>query len=138
MSVEQCGDPFLGFWGEYHLCMLASPRPEGGIHQVPVGVTYDPERFLARVITFASSYKVRNLRAHPGVRVSVSQVDGGRWSTLEGTASVTDDPEAVAEAERRYGQRYRVPRPNPERVVIEIMVDRVMGNVRPEREGLVP
>ncbi|WP_051045910.1 TIGR03618 family F420-dependent PPOX class oxidoreductase [Nocardiopsis alkaliphila] len=138
VSVEQGEDPFLGFWREYHLCTLASPRPGGGIHQVPVGVTYDPERFLARVITFASSYKARNVREHPGVRVSVCQVDGRRWSTLEGTATVTDEPEAVAEAERRYGERYRVPRPNPERVVIEIAVDRVLGNVRPEREGVVP
>ena len=32
-----------------------------------------------------------------------------------------------AEAERRYGLRYRVPKENPERVVIEIAVHRVMG-----------
>lgn len=138
LEVDGVADPFLVFWSEYHLCTLASPRPGGGIHQVPVGVTYEPERYLARVITFASSYKARNVAAHPGVRVSVCQVDGGRWSTLEGTARLVSDPVAVAEAERRYGLRYRVPRPNPERVVIEIVVDRVLGNVRPEREGIVP
>ncbi|MDN5750845.1 MAG: acyltransferase, partial [Pseudonocardia sp.] len=33
----------------------------------------------------------------------------------------------VADAERRYARRYRVPRVNPERVVIEIAVRRVLG-----------
>lgn len=122
---------FLAFWSEYRMCMLASPRPDGSIHQVPVGATYDPERHLVRVITFGSSYKACNLEAHPGVRVSVSQVEGGRWSTLEGTARVTRDPGAVAEAVRRYTGRYREPRPNPDRVAIEIAVTRVLGNVRP-------
>jgi hypothetical protein len=66
-----------------------------------------------------------------GAQAAVSQVDGRRWCTLEGTAVVKDDAESVAEAERRYAERYRQPRPNPERVVIEITVTRVLGNVRP-------
>ncbi len=57
----------------------------------------------------------------------VSQVDGGRWSTLEGRAVVRTDPDAVAEAVRRYALRYRQPRVNPERVVIEITLERVLG-----------
>ena len=36
----------------------------------------------------------------------------------------------IAEAERRYAQRYRQPRENPERVVIEIAVDRLLGSVK--------
>lgn len=131
-------DPFLVFWGERRLCTLASPRPDGTIHQVPVGVTYDPERHLARVISSGTSYKVLNLAAHPGSRVSVCQVEGARWSTLEGEATVSREQDAVAEAVRRYAQRYRRPRPNPDRVVIEIAVKRVLGNVRPESEGIVP
>jgi hypothetical protein len=35
----------------------------------------------------------------------------------------------VREAEQRYAARYRVPRDNPERVVVEIAVDRVLGNL---------
>ncbi len=131
-------DPFLVFWGERHLCTLASPRADGSLHQVPVGVTYDPERHLARVISSATSFKVRNLEARPGSRVSVCQVDGRRWSTLEGEAWVSRDPAVVAEAVRRYASRYREPRANADRAVIEIVVKRVMGNVRPEREGIVP
>ncbi|MFI6576039.1 pyridoxamine 5'-phosphate oxidase family protein [Nocardiopsis sp. NPDC050513] len=124
-------EEFVEFWSERRLCMLASPRPDGSIHLVPVGVTYDAERRVARVISDGGSYKARNLAAHPGVRVSVSQVEGRRWSTLEGAARVSRDPGAVAEAVRRYAERYRRPRENPERVVIEIAVDRVLGNVRP-------
>jgi hypothetical protein len=57
----------------------------------------------------------------------VSQVDGARWSSLEGVAVVRDDAERVRDAEERYAKRFRVPRVNPERVVIEIAVDRVLG-----------
>lgn len=129
MAVEHVG--FEQFWQERRLCMLASPRPDGSIHQVPVGATYDPDLRLVRIITSGSSYKARNLRAHPGRTVSLSQVDGRWWCTVEGTATVSDDPARVAEAVRRYAERYRQPRPNPERVVIEIEVERLLGNVRP-------
>lgn len=122
---------FEQFWRERRLCTLASPRPDGTIHQVPVGATYDAERRLVRVITSGSSYKARNLRARPGTAVSLSQVEGRWWCTVEGRATVSDDPERVAEAVRRYAERYRQPRPNPERVVIEIEVERLLGNVRP-------
>ena len=40
---------------------------------------------------------------------------------------MSDDPERVAEAVRRYALRYRQPAENPRRVVIEIAVDRVLG-----------
>ena len=59
---------------------------------------------------------------------AVTNVDGPRWLTLEGPATVHRDRERVAEAERRYAQRYREPKPNPERVVIEIDVQRVLGS----------
>jgi F420H(2)-dependent biliverdin reductase len=48
--------------------------------------------------------------------------------TLEGTAVVRDDPASVADAVARYAQRYRQPRENPARVVLEISVDRILGN----------
>jgi hypothetical protein len=55
-------------------------------------------------------------------------VDGRRWLTLEGTAVVKDDAASVADAVERYAQRYRRPRENPARVVLEISVDRILGN----------
>ena len=124
-------DPaYLAFWRERHLCTLTTPRPDGTPHVVPVGVTYDAEGRLARVITDKASRKVRNiLVAGPdGAPVAVCQVDGRRWATLEGRARVRTEPDRVAEAERRYEERYgRRPRVNPSRVVIEIDVGRVMG-----------
>lgn len=90
-----------------------------------MGFTWDAEDRLARVITFAPSRKARNLVG--GGRAAVSQVDGGRWLTLEGAAVITDDPARVAEGVRRYTERYRQPKERDDRVVIEIAVDRVLG-----------
>jgi hypothetical protein len=47
---------------------------------------------------------------------------------LEGIAQVNREPEAVRDAELRYAQRYRTPKPNPQRVVIEVLVKRVLGS----------
>ncbi|AWW38484.1 MULTISPECIES: pyridoxamine 5'-phosphate oxidase family protein [Streptomyces] len=127
------GDPdpsYLTFWRERHLCTLTTLRPDGTPHVVPVGVTYDPAARLARVITNKSSAKVRHLlTAGPaGAPVAVCQVAGKRWATLEGRAFVRTERERVAEAERRYAERYeRTPAPNPSRVVIEIELTRALG-----------
>ncbi len=117
----------LAFLAERHLATLSTLRPDGSPHVVAVGFTWDPGAGLARVITFAPSRKARNLVARPGARAAVCQVDGGRWLTLEGTATVTDDPERVAEGVRRYAARYRQPGERADRVVVEIAVDRVLG-----------
>lgn len=114
------------FLAERHLATLTTLRPDGTPHVVAVGFTWDAEASLVRVITNGSSKKARNVR-DGSPRAVVAQVDGGRWSSLEGTPVVSDDPERVAEACRRYGERYRVPSENPARVVIEISVDRVLG-----------
>jgi PPOX class probable F420-dependent enzyme len=123
-------EAYLAFWQERHLCTLTTLRPDGTPHVVPVGVTYDPGARLARVITNRSSAKVRHVRAagERGAPVAVCQVDGRRWATLEGRAFVRTEPERVAEAERRYAERYRrTPAPNPDRVVIEIELTRALG-----------
>ncbi len=117
----------LTFLTERHLATLTTLRTDGSPHVVPVGVTFDPGTATARVITSGSSAKARHVRAGQA-RVAVCQVDGRRWLTLEGTAVVRDDAASVADAEARYARRYRQPRENPARVVIEISVDRVLGN----------
>jgi PPOX class probable F420-dependent enzyme len=125
------GEDFRAFWTERHLCTLTTIRPDGTPHVVPVGVTLDVETATARVITSRGSHKVRQILAagEQGAPAAVCQVDGRRWSTLEGRAVVRQEPEVVEDAERRYADRYRTPRPNPERVVIEIAVTRVLGTV---------
>ncbi|MBZ4324064.1 TIGR03618 family F420-dependent PPOX class oxidoreductase [Streptomyces huiliensis] len=131
-DVRPPSAPDDAFWQERRTCFLSTPRPDGTPHLVPVGVTYDLESKIARVISDGGSKKVRNIRAAgPGVRVAVSQAEGRRWCTLEGTAVIKDDPESVTDAERRYTQRYKTPRVNPNRVVIEITVTRAMGTAKP-------
>jgi len=115
------------FLAERHLATLTTLRADGSPHVVAVGFTYDAAARLVRVITSGSSVKVRNARI--GGRAVVAQVDGRRWLSMEGLAGVSDDPADVAEAEARYAVRYRPPRPNPTRVVIEIAVDRVLGSI---------
>ncbi|GIH93272.1 pyridoxamine 5'-phosphate oxidase family protein [Planobispora siamensis] len=131
--LKDLGDGFRAFWRERHLCTLTTMRTDGSPHVVPVGVTLDVDTATARVISSGGSRKVRNVLAAADAgrdaRVAVCQVDGRRWSTLEGYAVVRRDPGSVADAERRYAERYRTPRENPARVVIEIQVTRVMGNV---------
>jgi PPOX class probable F420-dependent enzyme len=124
-------ESFRDFWRDRHLATLTTVRSDGSPHVVPVGVTLDVDAGLARVISSGGSRKVRNvLAAGPGgALVAVCQVDGRRWSTVEGIAVVRDDADSVAEAVRRYAERYRQPRINPSRVVIEIAVTRVLGNV---------
>ncbi len=122
------GAGFAQFWTERHLCTLTTLRPDGTPHVVPVGVTLDVETGTARVICSGTSRKARNVAAGNGT-VAVCQVDGRSWSTLEGRAVVRREPAAVADAEERYARRYRVPRVNPQRVVLEIAVTRVLGNV---------
>jgi PPOX class probable F420-dependent enzyme len=112
---------------ERHLATLTTLRADGSPHVVPVGVTFDAATATARVITSGKSAKARHVRAGQQ-RVAVCQVDGRRWITLEGTAVVRDDRASVAEAEERYARRYRQPRENPARVVLEISVDRVLGH----------
>jgi PPOX class probable F420-dependent enzyme len=117
----------LEFLTERHLATLTTLRPDGSPHVVPVGVTYDAATRTARVITSGTSAKARHVRGG-SARVAVCQVEGRRWLTLEGTAVVRDDPASVRDAEARYARRYRQPRENPARVVLEISVDRMLGN----------
>lgn len=115
----------LAFLRERHLATLTTLRADGSPHVVAVGFSYDDGAHVARVITFAGSQKVRN--AERGGRGAVSQVDGGRWLTLEGPVRVVTEPDGVAAAIAGYAARYREPHDRPDRVALEIAVDRVLG-----------
>jgi PPOX class probable F420-dependent enzyme len=124
-SAPLVTEEMLAFLHEYHLASLTTLRADGSPHVVPVGFSYDPEMNVVRIITFPSSVKYKNsLR---GGRAVVSQVDGGRWLSLEGTVSGTNDPARVAAAVAGYAARYRDPKERKDRVAIEIAIDRVLG-----------
>lgn len=114
----------LEFLAEYHLATLSTLDRAGRIHSVPVGITYHDG--VVRVIGSRGSQKFRN--AERSGRASVNTVDGRRWLSFEGPARVRTDAESVALAVELYAARYRQPRPNPERVVLELDVERVLGS----------
>ena len=115
----------LEFMLENHLATLTTLRADGSPHVVPVGFTFDTDNNIVRVITFAKSMKARH--AAQGGRAVVSQVDRGRWITLEGTVQLRTEAEIVAKAVEAYAARYRQPKVREDRVVVEITVDKVMG-----------
>lgn len=122
------GADFRDFWSERRICLLATTAADGTPHVVAVGVTVDVEAGVARVLARLSSQKVLNVLRH--ARVAVTGIDGTRWSTLQGSATVRDEPDVVLDGMHRYAERYqRMPTPHPERIVIEIAVDRVLGSV---------
>ena len=125
-STARLTNDALAFLTERHLAMLTTLRADNSPHAVAVGFTFDPKTHIARVITTGGSQKAVN--ADRGAVAVLSQVDGARWLSLEGRASVNSEIDAVRDAELRYAQRYRTPRVNPRRVVIEVQVERVLGS----------
>jgi PPOX class probable F420-dependent enzyme len=125
-TTTRLTDDALAFLSERHLAMLTTLRADNSPHVVAVGFTFDPKTHIARVITTGGSQKALNA-GRGGVAV-LSQVDGARWLSLEGRATVSGEIAAVRDAELRYAQRYRTPRANPRRVVIEVQVERVLGS----------
>ncbi len=122
-GIERLADEALAFLEERHLATLTTLRRDGRPHVVPVGFTYADG--IVRVITSGASQKALNVLR--GGWASVCQVDRARWLTLGGPARVLDDPESVLDAEQRYAARYRPPRENPQRVVLEVQATDVMG-----------
>lgn len=117
-------DAAFEFLAEYHLATLSTLGRRDRIHAVPVGFTF--EAGVVRVIGTRGSQKFLN--AQRSGRAAVCSVDRARWISFEGPVAVTDDPEAVARAVALYAGRYRQPRVNPERVVLELTVERVLGS----------
>ncbi|MEV7570081.1 pyridoxamine 5'-phosphate oxidase family protein [Streptomyces tanashiensis] len=112
-----------------HTATLTTIRPDGTPHVTPVRFTFDAAAGLARVTTRSGTRKARNVAAGgPMARGALCQADGFRWVTLEGQAVVSDDGTRIADAVRRYTDRYRRAPPSPpDLVVIEISVDHVLS-----------
>lgn len=111
-----------------HTGVLTTVRRDGSPHLAPVRFSWDDDAGLVRVMTTESRAKIRNILAHPDLPVGICQTVQFRWITLEGRATVSSEPERLAEGVRRYIRRYASPPPDlPGLVVVEIAVDRVMG-----------
>ncbi|MEV5201324.1 TIGR03618 family F420-dependent PPOX class oxidoreductase [Streptomyces sp. NPDC053720] len=116
------------FLARPHTATLTTLRPDGTPHVTPVRFTIDTVTGLARVTTRAGARKARNVAAGGrAAHVALCQADGSRWVTLEGRATVTDDPVRLTEAVGRYTARYgAAPPAPPDLAVIEIAVDHVL------------
>jgi PPOX class probable F420-dependent enzyme len=128
MKPSEITPEMVQFLRERHLATLTTLRQDGSPHVVAVGFSYDVEQQRARVITFSTSQKAKN--ALLGGRAAVSQVDGGRWLTLEGVAHLVTretDPDEVQCAVAGYAARYQEPKERDNRVAVIIEVDRIMG-----------
>lgn len=76
-------------------------------------------RLAGRASTSSGAYPTSALSARS---------TGLAWLTLSGPIRVGRDPDAVANAVRRYAERYRQPRVNPNRVVLVTTVTRLLGH----------
>ncbi|MEY4158968.1 MAG: hypothetical protein RL743_1463 [Actinomycetota bacterium] len=123
---SEISDALAAFLTERHLASLTTLRADGSPHVVPVGFSFDATAGEVRIITFDGCQKVANARR--GGRAAVSQVDGGRWVTLEGAIRATADPSEVAAAVAGYAARYQQPKERPDRVALVITVDRVLAS----------
>src|ERR1700721_766381 len=125
-STARLTNDALAFLTERHLAMLTTLRPDNSPHVVAVGFTFDPKTHIARVITTGGSQKAVN--AERGGVAVLSQVDGARWLSLEGQATVNGETDAVRDAERRYARRYRTRGENRGRAAIEGHVEWGLGS----------
>ena len=127
-SIGSLSPALSAFLAERHLGTLVTLRPDGSPHAVPVGFTVGTRAagVVVRIITSGASVKAANARR--AGRAGVTQHEGRRWATLEGSVRVLHDEAAVASAVAAYASRYREPKVRADRVVIEIEVDRIMCN----------
>ena len=128
--VRELTGAHLEFWRERHLCTVTTLRRDGSPHVVPMGIVVDAERrhrlghHLAHLAEGREPARRRRPagRGLPGRRPPL--VDDRGHSPRSATTRTS-----VAEAVRRYAERYRQPRENPDRVALRIAVTRVIGNV---------
>ena len=83
---------------------LATLRADGSPHVVPVGFVLDGDEWV--FMTSADSVKGRNLRRDPRVGLCVDEIDPHAFVTVTGTASLSEEPEALLHWATALGCRY--------------------------------
>jgi PPOX class probable F420-dependent enzyme len=82
---------------------LATVRPDGSPHQVPVWFLWDGNQFL--IFAPPGSRTVRNIRANPRVSLALDPTSGGSdVIVVDGTARLDPAPAAIPPA---YEEKYR-------------------------------
>ncbi|CAI8279598.1 MAG: Uncharacterised protein [Chloroflexota bacterium] len=126
ISPNQTTEAMNDFMDERHLGILTLVRPDGRPHSTPVGFMWNDEEKIARIITWSGSLKARLLEKENLIG-TISQVDGGRWATFEGTCSVTNDSGICADAVARYAVRYSPPKDRgSDRRTISMVVSKIL------------
>lgn len=104
LDLDDVPEGALEFLQQFLVALITTVRPDETLHVAGVGFVYDPSQKRCYLIGQRDSVKVANIAA--GSRAVVAQVDGSRWLSLEGVATIHEDAASVAEAERRYATRY--------------------------------
>jgi len=112
-TTARLTDDALAFLSERHLAMLTTLRADNSPHVVAVGFTFDPRRISRGSNHQRRLPEGRQRRTVPGWRYSARSTALG--AVAGGPVKVSSDADAVRDAELRYAQRYRTPRPNPRR-----------------------
>ena len=110
---------------------LATTRPTGGPHIVPVSFTVDAERVFimidAKPKTTTALQRLANIVANPEVSLLAHHYeDEWRnlwWVRVDGEATIAEDPDLVAEPRRLLQEKYpqyRGQPPDGPAIVIEI------------------
>lgn len=126
--LDDLPDDVIDFLTVRHLATLSVAVSGTELHSSPVGFMWDHATGRALVITYAAAKKVRLIDAAQSLSSTLTQVDGGRWLTLHGQATVTADTDVCADAVERYVQRYGPARDlGDERRTIIVEVTKILG-----------
>src|SRR4051794_9681099 len=95
-SLSRTDPRVRDFWSERHLCAVTFLKADGRPHVVPMGVVLSDDSDAAWAITSGTSFKAKLLgRPSP---VAICQVDGARWTTIQGIATLRADEASILEA----------------------------------------
>jgi len=120
--------------GEEQEIWITTVRADGQAQASPVGFLWDGASFL--ILTDPKSQKVRNLRANPKVALHLEidrSAENAGVLTLEGTASIDDDPIGAEEAAiylEKYEEAIRSAQMTPKEAFAELSA---VIRVRPTR-----
>jgi len=103
---QMCKEEYIAFLSEgTKTGKLATVRYDGRPHVVPIWFVLDGEKLI--FTTGESSVKAKNMLRDPRVSLSVDdQIPPYSFVTVEGTVSISENPEEMLHWATRIGARY--------------------------------